>query len=615
MRRGAFFQTLGAWGFVRRAGRDGGAGAPTPLHPTHPATPMADDAGKAGFPPPPPLPPATQHPVFSPIPPPTTLTTPPIDLPSFASVSDLIFRAQVLASAAIPRRVLIAPPRPACTSSHPLFAAALVPTSAVAFVDILLLCDAAALPEGCAYRGGPHLPVRVTFEKQPTTASLSAAAADGGGGSSGVALAPPPLRLVIARVAPLLRHPHFILDALHGHDTSIRAGDIVAGRPPAFTPEGFMRLCDALHASIAAPPLYNLAVLESKRSPYVNNAAFAAAWLREAEAARGAFDASPNPADPGVRALVRRLLHFSPQPTAGLAGAGGVGGSVPESAPDCIWRGDKGVWEGLLVPELLDALCAQDSAPVTSLLREEVPGWVWSFPLLTAEGCAALIAATEFLEDFCRGIGVPVSRPNTMNRYGLILQHVWLGPFVSALTNAALTPVAEAAFPLEALPGGGLAGAHAFTVAYDAEPGKDSLLDMHSDHSDVTFNVCLGKDFTGATLTFCGALGTPGHRASQLAYAHVKGRCVVHRGRQRHGADAIESGHRRNLIVWCANEAFRALPAVKAGALWEAESAVDPVCVSFTHDRDATMHRPLPEGVELGRRRAYPFPAGSAFII
>ena len=39
------------------------------------------------------------------------------------------------------------------------------------------------------------------------------------------------------------------------------------------------------------------------------------------------------------------------------------------------------------------------------------------------------------------------------------------------------------------------------------EMGKDLGLDMHTDNSDITFNVCLGRDFDGAGLTFCGHMG------------------------------------------------------------------------------------------------------------
>ena len=47
---------------------------------------------------------------------------------------------------------------------------------------------------------------------------------------------------------------------------------------------------------------------------------------------------------------------------------------------------------------------------------------------------------------------------------------------------------------------------------------------MHTDESDVTFNVCLGKPgFTGAGLVLCGGISTPGHRQFQHAYQHVPG--------------------------------------------------------------------------------------------
>ena len=36
---------------------------------------------------------------------------------------------------------------------------------------------------------------------------------------------------------------------------------------------------------------------------------------------------------------------------------------------------------------------------------------------------------------------------------------------------------------------------------FDGSPqeGRDRALDMHTDDSDVTFNVCLGKDFEGVS--------------------------------------------------------------------------------------------------------------------
>ena len=94
---------------------------------------------------------------------------------------------------------------------------------------------------------------------------------------------------------------------------------------------------------------------------------------------------------------------------------------------------------------------------------------------------------------------------------------------------------------------------HSFIVAYQVD--QDLGLDMHTDDSDVTFNVCLGKDFEGAGLQFCGIMGQANHRHHSLVYQHVKGHCVVHLGRTRHGADDITRGeavirtHRFRLTV------------------------------------------------------------------
>jgi hypothetical protein len=114
---------------------------------------------------------------------------------------------------------------------------------------------------------------------------------------------------------------------------------------------------------------------------------------------------------------------------------------------------------------------------------------------------------------------------------------------------------------------------------------------MHTDDSDVTFNICLGRNFTGAGLTFCGLARTPEHRQFQHRYQHVKGRAIVHRGTQRHGAGDIEYGERNNLIVWNTNLAHRRREAEEREAKGEADymkelGPPDSRCLSYTHDKD-----------------------------
>ena len=66
---------------------------------------------------------------------------------------------------------------------------------------------------------------------------------------------------------------------------------------------------------------------------------------------------------------------------------------------------------------------------------------------------------------------------------------------------------------------------HSFIVRYKSD--EDPGLDMHTDDSDVTFNVCMNNNFTGAGLTFCGDAGTSRHRKLAFRYRHEMGRVVV----------------------------------------------------------------------------------------
>ena len=117
------------------------------------------------------------------------------------------------------------------------------------------------------------------------------------------------------------------------------------------------------------------------------------------------------------------------------------------------------------------------------------------------------------------------------------------------LLRVIVAPVAAALYRRTEIFASSLDHHHSFVVHY-ANKGGDLDLDMHHDASEVTLNVCLGKEFTGAGLRFCGRFGGASHRKSTCVLSHVPGRAVMHLGRQRHGADSIASGERLNLILW-----------------------------------------------------------------
>jgi len=221
---------------------------------------------------------------------------------------------------------------------------------------------------------------------------------------------------------------------------------------------------------------------------------------------------------------------------------------------------------------------------------------VFTFPIFSEKLCSAI--TTEMFH--YQKSGLPVKRPNSMNNYGLIINHIGLEPSLKWLQENYLWEVARALFRNSAITSK-FDSHHSFIVHY--EPGKDLGLDMHTDDSDITFNVCLGKEFQGAALNFCGVLGQSDHRQFKTAYYHVKGNCIVHLGTQRHGACEITTGERLNLIIWNKNHTWgesRDFLDIIGQATYSKEQAPpDGRCLSYTHDKDYIFFKKkLPDTVD-----------------
>jgi hypothetical protein len=206
---------------------------------------------------------------------------------------------------------------------------------------------------------------------------------------------------------------------------------------------------------------------------------------------------------------------------------------------------------------------------------------VFSFPLLNDETCDALMRNINQFSAW----GFEAERPNSMNRYGVVVNNIGMEESISELLERVLEPIGARLYGQKH---GfvSLERNHSFVVKY--ELGQDTGLDMHIDDSDITFNIALTDTFQGGDLAFCGRFGEADHRQYKGRYAHRKGHCVVHLGVRRHGAMSVESGKRCNLIVW-----GRCLPARRAGVhrvareAFEKESGPPSVqCVSRVHDRD-----------------------------
>eukprot|EP00931_Biecheleriopsis_adriatica_P033467 TRINITY_DN19420_c0_g1_i1.p1 TRINITY_DN19420_c0_g1~~TRINITY_DN19420_c0_g1_i1.p1 ORF type:complete len:561 (+),score=133.70 TRINITY_DN19420_c0_g1_i1:116-1798(+) len=231
--------------------------------------------------------------------------------------------------------------------------------------------------------------------------------------------------------------------------------------------------------------------------------------------------------------------------------------------------------------------------------RVEAPGVV-SFPALTDEFCDLLL---EEMKHYHQS-GLPNRPPNSMNNYGLVLNEIGLKPVFSRLLREAFLPLGAKLFGSdgdrarfikgievggENWGGSSLNDHHTFVVQY--RPSDDKHLDMHIDECDVTFNFGITPEssFEGNDLTFCGMFDSESHRKFHHTYKHIKGRCVVHSGKRRHGALDIEKGERASLIMWTKSQTFRRTSEYRERYNldnWNLGSGPDRVCLSYTHDED-----------------------------
>jgi hypothetical protein len=139
----------------------------------------------------------------------------------------------------------------------------------------------------------------------------------------------------------------------------------------------------------------------------------------------------------------------------------------------------------------------------------------------------------EEVESF-ENSGLPVMRPNSMNNYGLILDEIGFTPMLDELRTKYVVPFAAILYPH--VGGASLDYHHGFIVRYHThflfflhfiswpqvdhaffiahalfiarstflfsqqvqyKMREDKKLDFHYDDSEVTLNVCLGKEFEG----------------------------------------------------------------------------------------------------------------------
>ncbi|XP_023746308.1 2-oxoglutarate and iron-dependent oxygenase domain-containing protein CP2 [Lactuca sativa] len=196
---------------------------------------------------------------------------------------------------------------------------------------------------------------------------------------------------------------------------------------------------------------------------------------------------------------------------------------------------------------------------IRSIMSEPAPG-VYTFDMLQPRFCDMLLNEVENFEKWVHETKFRIMRPNTMNKYGAVLDDFGMESMLEKLMEEFIRHISKIFF----LDVGGysLDSHHGFVVEYGMD--RDVELGFHVDDSEVTLNVCLGKNFTGGELFFRGVrcekhVNTETHPEEIYDHAHLPGRAIIHRGRHRHGAQATTSGQRMNLLLWCRSSVFREL--------------------------------------------------------
>ena len=184
------------------------------------------------------------------------------------------------------------------------------------------------------------------------------------------------------------------------------------------------------------------------------------------------------------------------------------------------------------------------------------------FPLFNDEFAEALIRHSEDFIAFSASNGLlndlGKERPMILD----LMKLEWLNDF---LLNQVMNPIARLLFH-DQLNGGDLDWRHGYIVPYAAS--RDELLTdemkglsrsrlvQHTDDSELTLNVCLGREFEGGEVILSGMRGD--ERREGTVYSPRRGWALMHLGRQLHEVRQVTSGQRFALIVWA-----RSLSAVR----------------------------------------------------
>ena len=177
----------------------------------------------------------------------------------------------------------------------------------------------------------------------------------------------------------------------------------------------------------------------------------------------------------------------------------------------------------------------------------EVATDVYAASLFDGSECESMLQAIETQRE---SAACAAESPNSMQRYGTVVRDPALSKGIADMLRERLRhPIREL---FQFLPHSELSEHHAFLTVYGCEGNQD--LSLHVDASHITLNICLHNTAKGSNLVFTGRrclqhLDDVAERPA-IAFRFRRGDALLHVGNQRHFVTSIESGQRKNLVVW-----------------------------------------------------------------
>jgi len=218
--------------------------------------------------------------------------------------------------------------------------------------------------------------------------------------------------------------------------------------------------------------------------------------------------------------------------------------------------------ERIFSPELLNA--ARNSEDIPKVLKE-VEDRVYTFPIFTPEFCEQLLDQVQHFADWKKEAST-AGRPGTEDLSGRMCIVDQMGEvgekLLDYLRDEIVDPLSKTLYPEVDDPNSKSSYRYGFILGYSNKPGEEHVsrkaLEAHTDDSEVTLTVCLGRDYEGGEVTLKHLRSHPNEGETQSSIKMKTGEATLVLGQQMHEVQEITNGERYIFVIWFRREKYRA---------------------------------------------------------